>query len=86
MYSIWCAKDMEAAFLAIHYNIIIGFECLRFSLRLALGVQQFRLRTQLPIKALCTDPYLAELSIWVIRFHKFKKYEGYNLPLRTLLS
>lgn len=45
MYCIWCAKDTEAAFLAIHYNIIIGFERLRFSLRLALGVQQFRLRT-----------------------------------------
>lgn len=60
MYSIWCAKDMEAAFLAIHYNIIIGFERLWFSLRLPLGIQQFRLRTQLPVKALCTDPYLGK--------------------------
>jgi hypothetical protein len=59
MYSIWCAKGMEAALLAIHYNIIIGFERLWFSLRLALSVQQFRLRTQLPVKALCTDPYLS---------------------------
>ena len=58
MYSIWCAKDMEAAFLAIRYNVIIGFECLLFSLRLALGVQKSRLWTQLPVKALCTDPYL----------------------------
>lgn len=58
MYSIWCAKDMEAAFLVINYNIIIGFERLRFSLRLALGIQRFRLWTQLPVKALCTDPYL----------------------------
>lgn len=58
MYGIWCAKDMEAAFLVIHYNIIIGFERLRVSLRLALGIQQFRLWTQLPVKALCTDPYL----------------------------
>ena len=49
---------MEAAFLAIHYNIIIGFERLQFSLHLALGVQQFRLQIQLPVKALCTDPYL----------------------------
>lgn len=30
MYVIWCAKDMEAAFLAIHYNIVIGLSVCAF--------------------------------------------------------